>query len=284
MYHAHHARIRPLRDAELPLANSWAVGQAWNPGPSDGLVFNAADPGSLLALETAGGPVGVVSAVRMTDEFGFIGFLVLDPAYRRAPYGWMLVQAGLERMGERVIGADSEEARVRGYRRLGFDPSFRTLTWRGVAPVRPAVWAAGVACVGEVAADELDAYDARNTGHARSAVLREWMGLPGRRTLVFRREGRLCGLGTARRCHRGVRIGPLQADDPEAAGALFDALAGFAPGEPIWLDCPENNPEAARLAAERGLVATDLVVRLYRGEPPPGRPECVYGLMSFALG
>ncbi len=284
MYRLRNASIRPLRDDELSHANEWAINEEWNPGPRDGWVFNAGDPGSLLALEVGGAPTGVISAVRMTPAFGFIGFFVLSPFYRRAPYGWMLVQAGLERMGDRVIGADSMPERLRNYSHLGFAPRFQTLSFEGVSPSRPSPWHTGVECVRKSCPDELEAYDAATNGVSRGAFLRAWLTLPESRALVFKRAGRICGIGAVRRCHRGVRIGPFQADDPEAADALYDALVGFTPGETVSIDCPETNPDAANLAIRKGLKPGATTVRLYRGEPPVGLPERVYGLMSFALG
>jgi GNAT superfamily N-acetyltransferase len=284
MYRLRNASIRPLKDDELGHANEWAVSEEWNPGPCDGLVFNAADPGSLLALEVGGAPTGVISAVRMTPTFGFIGFFVLSPFYRRAPYGWMLVQASLERMGDRVIGADSVPERLRNYSHLGFNPRFRTVSFQGVAPLRPAPWHPGVECLWKNCSTELEAYDATTNGVSRGAFLRAWLALPESRALVFKRNGRICGIGAARRCYRGVRLGPFQADDPEAADALYDALVSFNPGEQVSIDCPETNPDATRLAQRKGLSPGATTVRLYRGEPPEGMPHRIYGLMSFALG
>ncbi len=81
-----------------------------------------------------------------------------------------------------------------------------------------------------------------------------------------------------------MRIGPFQADDPAAAASLLDAVAAFYPGETLAVDCPETNPEAAPVLREKGLAPRHQTARLYRGEPPPGRPGKIYGLMSFALG
>jgi hypothetical protein len=114
--------------------------------------------------------------------------------------------------------------------------------------------------------------------------MRAWFKLPQSRVLVFRREGKLCGTGMARRCHQGVRIGPLQADDPEAAEALFDALSGLAPGDPISVDSSEPNPDAVKLALAKGLAVDSSTARVYRGEPPVARLRRVYGLVSYSLG
>lgn len=268
----------------MVLANEWAVKEGWNPGLADAYVFNTADPGSLITVEANGRPVGVISAVLMNADFGFTGFFVLDGDYRSSVYGWMLQQAALERLGDRVIGADSILCRIPHYARHGLKPYSHTTSYQGVAPLRPAEWRPGVEHAAGTPLTELAAYDAVGYGVCRAAFLGEWLKLPLSRALVFERDARLCGFGMARRCHEGVRIGPLQADDPEAAEALFDALAGLMPGEPISIDCPGNNPAAAGLLRKKGLVAGMVTARLYRGEPPVNTPARVYGLMSFALG
>lgn len=284
MLHLAKAAARPLGASERHHASAWAVKEGWNPGPADVLVFDAADPGSLLTVEANGVPAGVISAVRMTANFGFIGFFVLGPRYRRSNYGWRLVQASLERMGGRSIGADGVLERVHTYSHYGFSPHYHTISYHGVAPLRPARWRAGVELASGTPPSELASYDEAVFGVPRAAFLREWLSLPDSRALVFKREGRVCGFGAARRCHRGVRIGPLQADDPEAAESLLDALLGFAPGEEFSIDCPEINPAAGKLLRKRDMVAGLATARLYRGAPPDGIPARVYGLMSFALG
>lgn len=275
---------RALDASELQQATEWAMHEGWNPGPGDSAVFNAADPGSLIAVEVNGHPVGVVSAVRMTPEFGFMGFLILAPAYRRSTYGWHLMRAGLERMGDRDIGGDGIFEHLHGYAHYGLLPHHHTIAYHGTASTRPAQWRDGVELASGTPLADLAAYDARAFGVPRTPFLREWLALPDSLALVFKRKGRLCGMGVARCCHHGVRIGPLQADDPAAAEALFDALAGLVPGEPLSIDGPETNVHAARLFQKKGLTRGLATARLFRGAPLVGIPNRVYGQMSFALG
>lgn len=284
MLHLAQATARPLEASEFALANEWAVNEGWNPGPHDAQVFHEADPGSLITVEVDQCPVGVISAARMTPDFGYMGFFVLSPKYRQSVHGWRLIHAGFERLENLTIGGDGVLSHLRSYAHFGLLPQYLTVSHQGLAPVQPTRWSFGVERASGTPLGELAAYDAAGFGVPRTAFLREWLALPHSRALVFKREGRVCGLGVARRCHQGVRIGPLQADDPEAAEALFDALVGLAPGEPISIDCPETNPEAGKLARRKGLIAGSATARLYRGTPPVTVPSQVYGLMSFALG
>lgn len=276
------ALVRPLRNSELELANRWAIDEGWNPGPQDAAVFNAVDPGSLLALEVHGEPVGVISASWLAEEHGFVGFFVMSPGYRRGRYSWTLMHAALERMGDRVIGAEVIPELVRTYARYGLASHYQTFSFHGTAPLHPAPWRKGVERAADFAA--IADYDEQSVGVVRRPFLRAWLSLPDSLTLVFRRDGRIRGFGAARRCYSGVRIGPLQADDPEAAEALFDALSSLAPGEDLSIDCPDINPFSAKLSTAKGLVSESVTNRLYRGAAPTGRLDRVYGLMSFAFG
>lgn len=278
------ALIRPLLESELSLANQWAIREGWNPGVEDARIFNAIDPGSLMTLEVGGKPVGAISAVRLSKDYGFAGFFVLSPEHRRARFGWMLLQAGLARMEDRVIGSETIFELVRTYARYGMRPHYTTTSYHGTAPIHPPAWQPGVEPGTDANVEELVAYDAENCGVDRGPFLRAWLKLPQSRVVVFRRAGKLCGLGVARKCHQGVRIGPLQADDPAAAEALFDALSGLAPGESLSIDGSEPNPDAAKLALAKGLAIHSSTSRLYRGAPPVGRLNRVYGLISFSLG
>ena len=284
MYSLANAVIRPLTHREMNHAQEWAISEGWNPGPCDPFVFEMADPGSLLTLELQGHLAGAISAVRFSPGFGHLGFFVVAPGYRRSAHAWHLLQAGFERLGDRTIGGDGVPEHVRAYARAGLQPHHLTISHHGIAPAHVRPWQPGIQVVLPSSIDELVAYDTQSTGFSRAAFVRSWTSLPASLTLGFYREDRLCGFGVARMCHQGVRLGPLQAEDPEAAEALFDALAGFAPGQKIAIDCPETNPEAARLARRNGLVPDATTVRLYRGRPPAERPERIYSLMSFSLG
>lgn len=279
-----HSVVRPLQESELPLANEWALHEGWNPGCADARIFNEVDPGSLMVLDIEGVPSGVISAVRFGDGRGFIGFFVLAPERRHSRNAWLLVRATIDRMGKDLFGSETIFPLVRTYERYGVKPFYHTHSYQGIAPITPPRWRADVAPAEHTDIEELADYDAENTGVDRRRFFRAWASLPHSLVLVARSGGRLRGFGVARACHEGVRIGPLQAEDPATAEALFDGLSGLAPGQSIEIDCSEPNPDAGRLAMAKGLLRTSSTARLYKGEPPRARLERVYGIMSYALG
>ena len=87
-----------------------------------------------------------------------------------------------------------------------------------------------------------------------------------------------------RPCRVGFKIGPLFADDASAARDLFDALCNKIPGEPVFLDIPENNPEALALAKDRGMKEVFGCAKMYYGPAPVLAESEIFGVTTFELG
>src|SRR5262249_58956687 len=78
--------------------------------------------------------------------------------------------------------------------------------------------------------------------------------------------GRPAGFLAAREGRRAVQLGPCVAA-PEAGPLLFaDAWHRYA-GRPVYLDVPEPNETAARLAEGAGLTVQRHLTRMCRGVP-----------------
>ena len=90
--------------------------------------------------------------------------------------------------------------------------------------------------------------------------------------------------GVMRPCRRGNKIGPLVADDREAAEAVLGALLASADGGEIFLDVPSVNRNAIALAQDLGLAPVFETARMYTGEIPPLGLERVFGVTTLELG
>ncbi|MFH1499131.1 MAG: GNAT family N-acetyltransferase [Verrucomicrobiota bacterium] len=277
--------IRPLAASELGLAIEWAAAEGWNPGQHDALAFHAADPDGFLVGELPSSePVGVISAVRTGDDFGFIGFYIVAPGHRGRGHGLRLWNAAMERLAGRTIGLDGVVAQQANYARSGFTLAHRNLRYGGTAPAAATLLPPDVVDAHTVPFGQLVAFDAARFGRPRPAFLRAWIDLPDSRALVIVRNGEIRGFGQVRRCRAGCKIGPLFAGNEADADALFTALAGYAPGEPLFLDPPEPNAAAVALARRHGLEPVFETARMYRGPAPALPLEQIYGITSFELG
>jgi hypothetical protein len=76
----------------------------------------------------------------------------------------------------------------------------------------------------------------------------------------------------------------LFAADAEIADVLFRGLGDIAPGEPIFLDVPENNPQAVALARRHDLREVFGCARMYYGAPPVLPYGEIFGVTTFELG
>jgi len=209
--------------------------------------------------------------------------------------------------------ADSVDARVSAltaasrqiFRRIG---AWRAMVDLGVSPFdRMQVWDAGgagsirfdcaeigeppapqdaedVVALSAVAFDALAAYDRRCFPAPRPRFLKGWIAQPNALALGLRRGGTLAGYGVVRRCREGCKIGPLFADDRAAAEALYLRLAGFAAGGALFLDAPENNPEAMALVQAHRMTEVFGCARMYLGPTPAVAQDRVFGVTTFELG
>ena len=108
--------------------------------------------------------------------------------------------------------------------------------------------------------------------------------LPGHVALALREASVLAGYGVIRPCRDGAKIGPLFADTPAGARALFAALLERAPLGPVFLDLPEANADAVAMAREAGMTPSFETARMYRGTAPALPLPRLYGVSSFELG
>jgi hypothetical protein len=99
------------------------------------------------------------------------------------------------------------------------------------------------------------------------------------------RDGSLAGYGVVRRCRSGVKVGPLFADDEDAAEALLAGLVAAAgPGTEVFVDVPEPNSRAQSLRAAREMEPSFETARMYLNGRPPEDVERVFGVTTFEFG
>jgi ribosomal protein S18 acetylase RimI-like enzyme len=274
--------IAPAGPDGLALMLDWAAREGWNPGLADAEPFLAADPEGFLIGRIGGEPVGCISVVRYPGDFGFLGFYIVAPVHRGRGHGLALWRAGLAHLEGCNVGLDGVVAQQENYRRSGFAYAHRNIRFGGRVEARP-LDDPRVVPLDRLPRAELLAFDRSCFPADRRAFLERWIDRP-RVALGYLERGRLLGYGVIRACRQGFKIGPLLADRPDAAEALFLALAAEAAGEPVFLDPPEPNREAVALARRHGLEPAFETARMYtRGDP--GLPlSRIWGITTFELG
>ncbi|MBI4800572.1 MAG: GNAT family N-acetyltransferase [Desulfarculus sp.] len=273
--------IRNLTRLELDIAVDWAAAEGWNPGLHDAGCFWSQDPqgfsGGFLGQEM----VASVSVVNYDQDYAFAGFFLVKPGYRGRGYGRAVTVAALAHAGGRSVGLDGVVAQQKNYMASGAVYAHRNRRYQGQGGgQRPA----GLVDTSRVPWEQVLAYDTACFGAARPEFLRCWLSQPGHLGLAALDGGRLAGYGLLRPCRQGCKIGPLFADTPTQAQAIFQGLAAAAPGQPVFLDTPEINPAALALAQGHGMTMCFETARMYLGQPPSLPLERIFGITTFELG
>lgn len=262
----------------------WAAAEDWNPGHRDAACFLPTDPDGFLVGRLDGRIVSAISVVVYADRYAFLGHYLVDPRHRHRGLGLATWRAGMPHAGDRTVGLDAVPAQEATYRRSGFRPAHTNVRCTG----RPRPGPQPDDLTVPVTAAHLDAiaaYDRQSFPGDRRGFLRRWLTAEGHAARVrLDARGAVTGYGVIRPARAGRRIGPLFADTPEDAAALFDALAALDPGEEICVDVPDNRGEALALAEARGLRPAGRTVRMYNGPLPPARWANTYAVTSLELG
>jgi GNAT superfamily N-acetyltransferase len=276
--------VRTMTRPEVDIAAEWAAAEGWNPGLYDADCFYAADPNGFLIGLLGDEPVATISAVRYDASFGFIGFYLVKPEHRSNGYGIQIWNAALSYLQACNIGLDGVIAQQDNYRKSGFTLAYRNIRYEGVGGGRHQAESELVR-LSAVPFEEVCAYDGTLFPAGRRGFLRRWIDQPESTALGILSDGKLAGYGVLRLCRSGYKIGPLFADRPEYAEALFVALkAHAAEGTPLYLDVPEVNPAAVDLAKRYNMNAVFETARMYTGKSPDLPMNRLFGVTTFELG
>jgi GNAT superfamily N-acetyltransferase len=267
---------------DWPVISGWAADEGWNPGLSDGQAFFAQDPEGFFLGRIDGEPVSAISVVNHGADYAFLGCYLVRPDLRGHGHGITTWKTALAHAGNRTVGLDGVVAQQDNYRQSGFELAHRTIRFAGPAP--EAETPAGVRPAGPADLAAITAYDSACHPADRPRFVAEWVTAPGHRTVVRHDGDRITGYGVIRPAHDGLRIGPLFADTPDDARALFTALTAEAAGAGVALDVPETNTAAVALAESAGLAPSFETARMYTGPVREYARERVFGVTTLELG
>lgn len=278
--------IRTMTPNEVEVAIGWARDEGWNPGLADATCFLTVDAEGFIGGYLGGRLIASISVVNYDEHFAFLGCYIVPETHRGQGYGLRLWRAAVRHAGARLIGLDGVPAQIDNYLKSGFHLAYRNVRYGGHidAPPQPLPAGSGIVAAAELPFEDLAAYDRTCFPAARDAFLRSWFETPGHRALALVANGALTGYGVIRRCHDGHKVGPLFAEDSDTARALLLQLAADAGPGPIFLDVPEVNRPAVRLAEGLSLAPAFETTRMYTGPAPEVALERIFGVSTFELG
>lgn len=274
-------KIRVMTQKDLDFAIEWAAKEGWNPGLYDAEPFYKADPNGYLIGELNGEPIGCVSAVAYDDKFGFIGFYIVKPEYRGKKYGLILGFKAIKGLGDRNIGLDGVFNKQNQYNQMGFEFAYRNVRYEGVAGNNPSHQTIDLRTL---PFEVVLKYDNKMFPSNRPDFLKAWINQPKSFALGITKNNVLSGYSVIRKCRVGYKIGPLFADNETIAIDLFNDITSKVSGEKIYLDVPEINNSAVKLAENNNMKIVFGTARMYTKTPPELPLDSIYGVTTFELG
>lgn len=278
--------IRTMSRKEVDIAIEWAAAEGWNPGFHDAGCYYTADPSGFLIGLIGDEPIATISAIKYSESFGFIGFYIVKPEYRGKRYGIQVWNAALKYLEGRNIGLDGVVAQQDNYKKSGFKLAYRNIRYEGVLGDAISLPSdSEVIELSRLPFEVIESYDRQFFPEKRSKFIRSWISQPECFSLGIMQNGNLSGYGIIRACRVGYKIGPLLADSPELAEALFLAITSkVKTAEPVFLDVPEVNQSAMALAERYNMKISFETARMYTGEIPDLPLNRLYGVTSFEIG
>jgi GNAT superfamily N-acetyltransferase len=295
-----------MNRTELDTTLKWTEAEGWNPGRHDADIFWATDPSGFLVAEVNGQVVGTGAVVRYEPNTFFLGLFMVRPDFRGQGFGrqsfdyWSkYVQGRLATAGDRspVVAMDGVVAMQPFYKSKGFELSHQQTRFSLV--VDDSIQNASkidnasqpsptLVKLSDLPYGLVEKFDRLHFGALRTSFLQRWI-VPkeGTALALVDSDGSILGTGVIRRAHKGWRIGPLFAAEPDVAQSLLLGLcsgAGVKCGDLVYLDVPEVNEEAMKLVSLLAMKREFTCGRMYFGLKPELPWQQIYGISTFELG
>ncbi len=277
-------KIRPASREELDIMIEWAAQEGWNPGLYDGDAFHATDPQGFYLGFFGNEPISSISAVAYDDKFGFLGFYIVKPEYRGQGYGLKIWNEALKHLPTQNVGLDGVVEQQENYKKSGFKLAYRNIRYEGIG-TNEKVEDENIISLSDIPFEQLLEYDNEVFPTPRPTFLKEWVKQPESLSITYTKNRKLLGYGMIRKCRRGFKVGPLSADSPQIAENLFQKMRAFVgKRNQIYLDTPEINKEAVKLAEKCKMKPMFETARMYNKKEPNVPLNKVFGVTTFELG
>lgn len=260
----------------------WIEDQQWDPGVSDADQFYAVDPSGYFVGRLGDEIVSSIAVVNYDDQYAFLGQYLVRPDHRGRGLGLATWRAAIGHAGTRTIGLESGDEHLAKYRSAGFHDAYRTEHYAG--RVKSRGLAVGVLPASQWDPTEIVALDSRVFPADRTSFVLSWLSAPGHAAVVRVLDGQLLGYGVIREAPSGYRVGPLVAERPEDAEAIFDALTANVGDVEVSLEVPVPNASGSVLAQAAGLRPAYQTTRMHTRPIRTTETGLSYAIASFELG
>lgn len=276
-------QIRALTPDDLPLAHGLSREQQWPHRERDWA--RMLEMGDGIIATSDDGVVGTTMWWPQGDDHATIGMVIVSGAAQGMGVGRQLMEAAIERLGDRSLILNATDEGLNLYRSLGFEAFGSIYQHQGAAfsvPIPQLIPNERVAPLKVGEWPDIVTLDREATGIDRGHIISYLCEYA--HGVVLNRDGEQAGYAFFRRFGRGYSIGPVVAPDIGGAKALISHWLGSNAGMFCRLDIPED-PGLAGWLDDLGLPCVGRVTRMCRGTPPkPGTASSPFAIISQALG
>jgi hypothetical protein len=131
---------------------------------------------------------------------------------------------------------------------------------------------------------KLSEYDLKHYGARRSRFLRTWLDTPGIESMCLMKRGEIRSWACMRRCRDGWRLGPVYSESYDCALELTRHMAAKTVSENVYIDAPENNVNAIKLAFSLGMTPMDARLRMFKNSHLDEPYDKIYGFTTLDIG
>jgi GNAT superfamily N-acetyltransferase len=257
-----------LAESDLEAAGRLVVAAGWNQTADDWRMF--LEDGRLWGCKGDDGQVIATAAAMPYRRVGWISLVLVDDRWRRRGLATRLTQRAAAELDEAglVPMLDATPAGREVYLRMGFRDVWPLTRWASDAPSpsgqRPAQ---GVRPLATADLPALAAFDLPCFAGGRERVLARLARRSVGFACVQQRSGKVHGFLLGRAGRLATQVGPVIANDLDAATALLEFALGRITGAAI-VDVPDSRRDLAAWLGERGFARQRTIVRMVRGAAP----------------
>ena len=263
--------IRPFAFDDVPAFLALAAAEGWISDPWEFAFLLGSFPRGCLAVEEEGRSVAFVTAIRYGMS-GWIGNLIVTKRARGRGYGTLLMGRAMDELlddGVRTVWLTASAQGRPLYGKMGFREIDQVVRWSGIG--REGESEGG----GSLSFEEMIAMDQAGWGDDRKALLAATVS---RGSLLCETDGFL----VVQRCGCRFQFGPWSCGGRGDASILLDrGIRVTGEGNPVFVDVPARNGDAATLLAASGFSVTGATSLMFAGEAPAYDSSRIFALASM---
>lgn len=251
--------LGPLTEHDIAGCMALSAEAGWNQAPEDWALF--VRHGTVFGLLDADRrPVATGAIFPYLKDFAWISMVLVTASRRRARIGARILETCCAELARRgfVAVLDATPAGERVYRPLGFEPMFSLTRWQGEGGGGGVALPPGIRLMGEADIAAVAALDASAFGAPRQFLLEDFFRRAPQLAFV---TGACTGFALARPGRVATQIGPIIADNEDAAAGLLAAALDTAAG-PVFLDLCDRWTNLAALLRQRGFTVQRPYLRM----------------------